>query len=160
MIEFGNNEEPRPPHVPPARPSWDASVFVWGIWALVLLCALTFVWKCGRNIPLCDDWELVPALTGDQPVTLTWLWVPQWHTGAEPPGNEHRIPIAKIVILALLKLTGNDFRSGMYFYALSMGTLAFAMIQVAGAARLDELFGCVFSPRSAQSGSLAKPPER
>src|SRR4029077_1188220 len=77
-----------------------ASVFVWSSWALMFLAAMAFVATYGRNAPFWDDWEiLVPALAGKQPITATWLWETY---------HEHRLPLPKLILLGLGKLTDCD----------------------------------------------------
>jgi hypothetical protein len=46
-----------------------ASLFVWGIWMLMFAAAIGFVWQYGSNVPSWDDWDMVPTMTGYQPVT-------------------------------------------------------------------------------------------
>jgi hypothetical protein len=96
-----------------------ASYFVWGAWALMLTVALVFVWRFGSNVPSWDDWDMVPTMTGNQPVTWNWLWSQH---------NEHRIPVPRIINLMLYWGVALDFRVGMYFNVLMMGAVAFAMI--------------------------------
>jgi hypothetical protein len=102
--------------------SQGAVVFVWSVWALMLLVVLTCIIVYSQNIPLAEDWLLVPPLTGHEPNMTTWLWA---------QNNEHRIPFPKLLLLLLLKLTGGDFRVGMFFNALGLGALALAMMLVA-----------------------------
>lgn len=92
----------------------------------MLLVALIFIARYGRNIPLSEDWSLVPPLTGHESNLPDWLWA---------QNNEHRLPLPKLLLLLLLICTGGDFRAGMVFNALVLGALAFVMIRVAGAAR-------------------------
>lgn len=100
-----------------------ASLFVWSIWALMFLGALAFVGIYARNAPFWDDWEiLVPALAGKQPITVAWLWETY---------HEHRLPLPKLILLGLGKLTHCDFRSGMFFNAAVLGLLAAVMILAA-----------------------------
>lgn len=99
-----------------------SGLFVWGTWLVLLAAALWLVATCGRNVPFADDWEILPALTGDQPVTLQWLWSQH---------NEHRIPLPRLVVLGLLGVSGNDFRAGMYFNVMLLAGLAAATIVVA-----------------------------
>ena len=99
-----------------------ADVFVWGIWAAMLLVALAYISIYGRNIPLSEDWLLVPPLTGHEPDIAAWLWAQH---------IEHRVPLPKLILLLLLKLTGGDFRAGMVFNTLALGALALAMNLVA-----------------------------
>ena len=79
---------------------------VWTTWAFMLAAALWFVMTCGKNVPFMDDWEIVPALSGAQPITANWLWSQH---------NEHRIPLPRLLLLGLFSVSGNDFRAGMFF---------------------------------------------
>jgi hypothetical protein len=90
----------------------------------MLLGALAFVIRYGRNVPFWDEWGLFAdgILTGDQPLTITWLW--RQH-------NEHRIPLPKLIILSLLGLTGYDFRAGMFVNVAILAALAFALVRAA-----------------------------
>jgi hypothetical protein len=55
------------------------------------------------RIPLAEDWYTVPLLTG-QPVNLAaWLW---------EQNNEHRMPVARLLLLGVLKIADADFRAG------------------------------------------------
>ncbi|HEX6861619.1 MAG TPA: hypothetical protein VF414_02330, partial [Thermoanaerobaculia bacterium] len=58
------------------------------------------------DIPFLDDWEMIPVLTGVEPVTPGWLWSQH---------NEHRIVIPRLIYLGILKLGGYDFRAGTIF---------------------------------------------
>src|SRR5271157_264438 len=97
---------------------FGAPLFVWGVWALMLLTVLAFVGTYSANIPFWDDFDYVRALTGEQPITVTWLWAPH---------NEHRVPVPKSILLGLYRLSG-DFRAAMFFNVLALGALAFTMI--------------------------------
>ena len=100
-----------------------ASILVWGTWALMLLSSLALVARYGSNFPnIADDWWMLRYQLGKYPITLSWLWEP-W--------NEHRMPLPKLVNIALFRLAGGDFRAGMYFNALALGAIAFAMIRAA-----------------------------
>src|SRR5258707_4056283 len=102
---------------------WGAVVFVWGVWALMLLVALLLVGRFGSaSVPVNDDWDgIVPALTGAQPFTFEWLW--QQH-------NEHRVLFPRLLLLAVLKPT-EDFRAVMFLNVVAMGTVALWMILIA-----------------------------
>ncbi len=95
---------------------------VWGIWAGMFLAALGYVARYGSNVPSWDEWDIVPTMTGEQPITVGWLWSQH---------NEHRIPVPRLVMLALYRLFGPDFRVSMYFNVVSMAALAAAMILAA-----------------------------
>ena len=124
----------------PARSPVDglgAPLFVWGVWAMMLLAALSFVVKYGSNLPVCDEWRYVPYATGEQPVTAELLW--QQH-------NEHRIPLPKILYLALSRLTHCDYRAGMVLNVVALGALAFSMIRVARRLRGSMSYTDAFFP--------------
>jgi hypothetical protein len=101
----------------------------------MLASALVTVLRYARNIPIAEDWFMVPPLTGHEPNLLGWLW---------EQNNEHRIPFPKGLLLLLLKATGGDFRSGMVTSTLLMGAIAAGMIwaacRVRGHASLTDLF--------------------
>src|SRR5262245_29231861 len=110
-------------------PSWfpDAggrisTRLVWIVWASLLVIAMATILRYARNIPIAEDWFMVPALTGHEPDLWRWLW---------EQNNEHRLPFPKGVLLLLLKMTGGDFRSGMVTATLMMGATAAAMIWAA-----------------------------
>src|SRR4051794_31707951 len=96
-------------------------LLVWGVWAVMLTFAFEQIARVGRNVPLSEDWLMVPALTGHQPHFWAWVW---------SQNNEHRLPVPRLVYLGLLELTG-DFRVGMVVNAIVLGVLAAAMILVA-----------------------------
>lgn len=98
-----------------------ATIFVWGTWAIMLAIALACIVRYGRNVPLAEDWLLVPPLTGHEPNLASWLW---------SQNNEHRLPLPRLVLLGLLALT-HDFRAGMVLNTLSLGALSAAMILAA-----------------------------
>jgi hypothetical protein len=97
------------------------SIFVWTVWALMFLIALACVFIYGRNIPLAEDWHLVAPLTGNEPDILKWLFA---------QNNEHRIPLPKLVLWGLLKITHGDFRSGMILTIVCMALVAALLIKV------------------------------
>jgi hypothetical protein len=101
----------------------------------MLVSTLVTVLRYARNIPIAEDWFMVPPLTGHEPNLLGWLW---------EQNNEHRIPFPKGLLLLLLKATGGDFRSGMVTSTLLMGAMAAGMIwaasRVRGRASLTDLF--------------------
>jgi hypothetical protein len=98
-----------------------AVAFVWLVWAAMLLSLLVCIHLYGHNIPLAEDWSMVPALTGNEPDMRQWAW---------SQNNEHRLPLTRMIYLGLLRLSG-DFRVGMVFNTLAVGGLASAMILLA-----------------------------
>jgi hypothetical protein len=99
-----------------------AAVFVRLVWIVMLAVPLFCITLYGRNIPLAEDWLLVPALTGQEPDLVGWVWA---------QNNEHRVPLPKIVMLLLLKATGGDFRAGMVFNTLALGGLVWLLMRAA-----------------------------
>ena len=89
------------------------------VWLAMSVAALALVATYGSNVPSWDDWDIVPTATGHQPVTLEWLWSQH---------NEHRVPVPRLLLLAMLRLLPMDFRTGMYFNALVASSLALGMM--------------------------------
>jgi hypothetical protein len=119
----------RVPHTPGSvnqeallKGSGHAPLVVWSVWFLALLGDLIYVITYGHNVPVYDDYNIVPVMTGDLSMIPSWLW---------EQVNEHRIPLGKLILIALVRLSGGDLRSGMVFNVLAMGVLAFAMIWAA-----------------------------
>jgi hypothetical protein len=98
------------------------SLSVWACWLGMTAAALGLVAHYAGNAPYWDELIMVPVLTHEEPITWQFLW--QQH-------NEHRIPLPKLVQIGLAKLTGTDFRAGMYFTVVLMAVLAAAMIVTA-----------------------------
>lgn len=98
-----------------------ASFFVWATWFSMLLFGIFCILFFAPNMPLAEDWLMVPALTGNEKNIISWLWRQQ---------NEHRIPIPKLILLGLLKLSHGDFRVGMIFNVFLVGLLTAIIIRV------------------------------
>jgi hypothetical protein len=98
-----------------------APAFVWAIWTIMTLIVLACIARYGRNIPLAEDWLMVPPMTGHEPHLASWLWA---------QNNEHRLPLPRLVLLGVLAIT-HDFRAGMVLNVLSLSALAAAMILTA-----------------------------
>ncbi|HEX8198890.1 MAG TPA: hypothetical protein VF590_00245, partial [Isosphaeraceae bacterium] len=96
------------------------------MWAVMVLAALAFVGRFGPRVPLWDDYDVIPVLTGAQPLTGAWLW--SLH-------NEHRVPLPRLVLLAAYRLAGCDFRAGMVVNVVALGTVALGLIAAARARR-------------------------
>ncbi|MCO5195855.1 MAG: hypothetical protein M9930_21565 [Anaerolineae bacterium] len=117
-------------------PGWHAWV-VWGVWAIMLLTALMLFLRFGRNIPLAEDWQLVAPFTGNEPNFWQWLW---------SQNNEHRVPLPRLIMLALLAISHGDFRSGMLFNIATLALLAAAMMLAARRIRGYSHIADVFFP--------------
>lgn len=83
--------------------------------------ALACIVRYGRNIPLAEDWLMVPPMTGHESNLASWLWA---------QNNEHRVPLPKLILLGVLGAT-HDFRAGMVLNVLSLAALAAAMMLTA-----------------------------
>ena len=86
------------------------------------MAALAYVYQYGTNVPSWDDWDMIPVLTGNQKVTWQWLWSQH---------SEHRIPLPRLVMLAVMGLPGVDLRGGMYFNAVSLSIVAAGLMLAA-----------------------------
>ena len=106
--------------------SHPGTLVAWGAWAAMLVATVFFVARYASNVPSWDDWDMVPTLTGNQPVTWDWLWSQH---------NEHRVPLPRLIFLALNRLTVTDMRVTMYFDVLLMAGLAAAMMLAAARLR-------------------------
>jgi hypothetical protein len=97
------------------RSDLGAGLFVWSIWLAALIGLLHFVATYSDNIPYLDEWTLVEHLTGNEPVTLTWLWSQQ---------NEHRMFLTRLIILGLHHVSGAGLHIAMYLDVLLLAALA------------------------------------
>jgi hypothetical protein len=86
------------------------------------IALLVFVYQYGHNVPFFDDWMIVSALTGHQPVTLQSLWAQH---------NDHRMPATQLLLLGLFRISGGDFRAGMYFNATALILMTALMLAAA-----------------------------
>ena len=107
---------------PTEAPEPGARSFVWGAWGLLTLAAMAFVARYGSEVPVWDDYVIVPVLAGDRPVTLDWLWA---------QANEHRIALPKLILLCADRLAGNDIRAGMFLSVATLAALAASLIALA-----------------------------
>jgi hypothetical protein len=71
----------------------------------MLAADLALVARYGNNFPFQDDWTLVPVMTRCQDVNWPWVWYQH---------NEHRLPLAKLAIVGLGRISGNNFRAAMF----------------------------------------------
>jgi hypothetical protein len=105
---------------------------------MLVLATCGFVWYYGLNVPYWDEWDgIVPAVTGEQPVTFAWLWSQY---------NEQRLFLPRLILLAAYKLSGYDFRAGMFINVAVLGALAAAMILTARKLRGRTSFTDMFFP--------------
>jgi hypothetical protein len=128
--------------LPRAQPTaasrvWPARVFVGGVWLVLTLGLLAYVFHYGSNVPFFDDWHLVPYITGDKPVTPEYLWSQH---------GDHRVPLSRLLLLGLGKLCGYDFRCGMVFDVLALSGTSLVLIAVSRHLRGRLAFADAFFP--------------
>jgi hypothetical protein len=97
---------------------------------------LGFVATYGSYVPYMDDWEWVPAVTGNVPVNFGWVWAQL---------NDHRNPLSRLLLLGIYTLAGGDFRAALYANVVFFALLSFAALRVARSLRgrtsyLDAIF--------------------
>ncbi len=105
---------------PSHRDRW-ASAFVWGVLAVMTAVVLFHIAWDGRNVPLAEDWNMVPPIAGEEPSFWSWVWA---------QNNEHRLPIARLLYLGVLAVA-RDFRAGMVLNTLIMAALAAGLVLAA-----------------------------
>ena len=116
-VEVPTRTERVPVTVRPKRRA--AAIFVWAVWAVMLAATLGYAGLFTLNIPWADEWSHANVIAGEGSISISWLW--EQH-------NEHRILIPKLLWLASLRLSGNNFRLLAILDVLSLGLLAFAAI--------------------------------
>jgi hypothetical protein len=104
-----------------AAPNSAAGVFVGAVWLLMTVAALGFVYWFGCNVPFYDEWDLLPGLTGEQPIG-EFVWARQ---------NEHSLPLPRFVFAELYKLTHSDLRPVMYLTVSLHALVALLLIATA-----------------------------
>jgi hypothetical protein len=105
------------------------------VWAVLTFAGMGFVLAFTRNMPWADEWEFVPALTGNEPIP-EWLW--KQH-------NEHRLPLPRLLYLLLFRLTG-DFRAGCVLQILMLSALAWWLMRVSAKVRGESAWEDAFIP--------------
>ena len=119
------------------RQDIDAVAFVALVCCVQAYLLLSFVGEVGSNCPYYDEWEMIPALVGAQPITLDWLWSQH---------NEHRIVLPRLLYLLVVRLAGYDFRAGGYFNAGLLIMIAAACCGVARRLRGSTSYSDAFFP--------------
>lgn len=117
-IQLEEHPDPAPPAVVPKGSDRWALLVVSVVWLGAFASALVFVMLDGRDVPIHEDWTMVPALTGHQRDFFGWLW---------GLNNEHRVPVPRLLYLGLLKLWP-DFRVRMVFNVVVLTAIAAAFI--------------------------------
>jgi len=118
------------------RPKWDVTFFVWAVFGLMFVVAMTLCISSAPPLPIQDMNDVVPQLTGHAPVDVDWLWSRH---------NEHRIPLPKLLLLGLVLPTG-DLRTPALFNVLAMASLAWLFVRQAGRLRGEPRYTDAFFP--------------
>ncbi|MDG3007884.1 hypothetical protein [Paludisphaera mucosa] len=114
-----------------------AAIFVWSVWAAASLVALGYVARFGADVPRWDDYAVAPQLCGASAITLEWLWSQH---------SEHRIPIARLVLLGVFRCAGADPRPVMVLIVLLLAAGAAALLAAAGRAPGGRRYADAFLP--------------
>ena len=99
-----------------------ARTFVWSVLVLMVVFDLFYVLKYSPRVPIYDDYEMVPAYTREQPITLDWLW---------SQSNEHRVFLPRLIHVFGFRITGGDFRFGNFVSLASLICASCFLIEVA-----------------------------
>lgn len=89
---------------------------VLGAWGGLSVVTAAITIASAHRIPFSDDWNLLPVIAGDRPVTWSWLWAQH---------NEHRTPLLKGTHLVLLRTFGFDYRSIVLLHVLVISGTGF-----------------------------------
>ncbi len=122
-----------------------AGLLSWGVLAALLTAQLFWIAKYGVDVPLSDEWSLIPMAEGNQ-LGPAGLW--EAHRGV------HRLPLPRLVYFALLSLCDWDFRAPMVFNALALAALGAVWLWAARKMRGAHSLSDVFIPLLLLRGSM------
>jgi hypothetical protein len=97
--------------------------FVWALWELLFVLALTCVYQYGSRVPLMEDWFCIDFITGKKKLTLDALWAQGW--------SDHRSPLPVLLTILDLKLFGPNMFPLLYLQLILCGVLAAGLIWAA-----------------------------
>jgi hypothetical protein len=103
----------------PAVNDRDARSIVWAVWTGMLVLLVWSFATVVSPVPLAEDWLTVAPLTGHEPNLGRWLW---------EQNNEHRMPVARLLLLATLQAAGGDNRAGGYLNIALLAATAAGLI--------------------------------
>jgi hypothetical protein len=105
------------------------------VWVGMLTSCFWCVRRFSHEMPYLDDWTLMPAALGKQPITAEWLW---------SVDDGERPVLRRLFLVGLYRASGMDLRSGMYFSTAALGFLAalfmLAARRIRGRASLTDAF--------------------
>jgi hypothetical protein len=106
----------------PAGGDRGTRLFLWAVTIFLFLASLRFVGAYSDQVPLGDDYNLVPVVSGHQSLSLGWLWTLDYG------GRE---PLTKITLVAMAKLSGADFRVPRFASVVLLAMASLLMMAVA-----------------------------
>jgi|GEM_PF-6583136 len=107
------------------------------VWIISTIAIYKYIDTYGLPIPYADEWLNVPQAVGDSPITLKWIW--SLH-------NEHRLPLHRLVYVAVIAASGNNFRSGMFVNLFVLSAIALRLLNVVRKIRGSVSITDVFIP--------------
>ena len=102
-----------------------AALTGWVVWAVLAVLALGAVFRHSRNVPVGEDWRIVPAVTRHEPEPVHWLWYQD--------GNDRR-PAGRALAWAVVA-AARDFRALGVAAVLGLVALAAMLLRAAHRAR-------------------------
>ena len=120
-----------------SKTSKDSLLFVGIVWLATLVVGLRAAAN-QRRFPFTDDWNLVPFVTGDRPVTFSWLWAQH---------GDHRIPLVKALFLVIYNsVTTYDFRAAVMTNIVLLAAMAAILLLTAARLRGSIAYADAFFP--------------
>lgn len=95
------------------------TALVWAVWLGMTVSLTLRFCHSSSPVPLAEDWLMVAPLTGNEPDLGSWLW---------RQNNEHRLPIARLLYLGVLKASHGDFRAQGAINLMLMAGLAAGLL--------------------------------
>jgi hypothetical protein len=114
-----------------------AKQFVWIVWWSILIALLVLIGSYKVNIPIGDEWDHVAIISGQQPLSMDWLWSQEVN---------HRFPVAKLIWLLSLRVSDYDFHLLMFLDLLGLAALSCSLIRVATIVRGRPSYSDAFFP--------------
>lgn len=102
------------------------TLFVWGVWLVLLMADLAYVTRYSSDIPFEDEWSGVPHLASTGSEAVDWFW---------SQFGEHRAPLCKVVHWLSWQAFDGNLRLPMYLQVLALGVASGLLIWVAGRIR-------------------------
>jgi hypothetical protein len=111
----------------------------WSAWAYLSFTALRFVAGMAYVIPSYDWWNFLPIYSGNQAPTLSWLW---------EQDQEARTPLPRLLDQAVMRISGDDFRSPLFATAILLSAAAALLLSTARILRGYTSLADIFLPLS------------